>query len=132
MHLTRLGALALASAAGLRGGAALGGAPDMDTTNRTMHLAYASFCDEASLASWTCMWCSYPGADNLSIQLRHYVWNETSGVQGYVAFDAPGHRVIVAFRGTSDYKNDLEDAAIFVHVPKHIAGATRSWSPSSY
>jgi hypothetical protein len=28
-------------------------APDMTTTNRTMHLAYASFCDEGALASWT-------------------------------------------------------------------------------
>lgn len=93
--------------------------PDMNETNRTLHLAYASFCDEADLKNWSCMWCAGSGA---TVELIQFVANTSAGTQGYVGLDRAHARVVVGFRGSSNLANDVEDAAFLLLPPKHLAG----------
>ena len=99
--------------------AGLAAAVDMNETNRTLHLAYASFCDEADLKNWTCMWCAGSGA---TVELIQFVANTSAGTQGYVGLDRAHARVVVGFRGSSNLANDVEDAAFLLLPPKHLAG----------
>ena len=50
--------------------------PDMNETNRTLQLAYVSFCDEADLKSWTCMWCAGSGA---TVELIQFLSTTSAG-----------------------------------------------------
>ena len=50
--------------------------PDMNETNRMLHLAYVSFCDEADLKSWTCMWCAGSGA---TVELIQFLSTTSAG-----------------------------------------------------
>ena len=50
--------------------------PDMNETNRMLHLAYVSFCDEADLKNWTCMWCAGSGA---TVELIQFLSTTSAG-----------------------------------------------------
>ncbi|KAJ1453489.1 Alpha/Beta hydrolase protein [Pelagophyceae sp. CCMP2097] len=105
---------------------------DAVAANRTLHLAFASFCGAASLQRWDCTWCKSTGAD---VELLAFLNSTEYGTQGYVGLDFAGARLVVAFRGSSDVRNWIEDADIateqFAPAPPGVvvhAGFNRAYS----
>jgi len=81
--------------------------PSMKTTNETLHLAYSAFCDEKAVMDWSCRWCEKSNGDITGVKYIKKFWE---GTQGYVALDLSEKRIIVAFRGSKNLANGIEDA----------------------
>ena len=70
----------------------------------------ASYCSNRSaLASWTCRRCSPPNSNAPALSHVQVLWNASSQVQGYVAYEAAANLTVVAFRGSVGTLNWLED-----------------------
>ena len=101
-------------------GGALAAAPfssspfDAADTNRTLHLAYAAFCNASAVAAWDCQWCVGPGAYAEPLEMSAYLKDDKAGTQGYIAIDRVRQRVVVAYRGSKNLANDIEDADFFL------------------
>jgi len=91
--------------------------PDMVSSNFTLNLAYAAFCGETDLMTWTCHWCAGSGAN---VELLAFLTNSTAGTQGYVGLDREHGRVIVSFRGSDNMANDIEDGVIILQTPRNL------------
>ena len=83
---------------------------DIDDANRTLHLAWTAFCNESAVAAWNCQWCSGPSTYDAPLEMVTYLKDPKAGTQGYVAVDYPRQRVVVAYRGSKNLANDIEDA----------------------
>jgi len=88
---------------------------DVSAANKTLHLAWASFCNETALKAWNCEWCgtnAYQG-----IALTAFLKDPLTGTQGYVALDAARQRVVVAYRGSKNLANGIEDGEFWLTRP---------------
>ena len=83
---------------------------DVEDANRTLHLAYAAFCNETAIAAWNCQWCNGTNTFAEPLEMTSYLKDKKAGTQGYVAVDRPRRRVVVAYRGSKNLANDIEDA----------------------
>ncbi len=85
----------------------------------------ASYCSNRTLlASWTCPKCSPPGSNAPALSHVQVLWNATSQVQGYVAYEAAANLTVVAFRGSVGTLNWIEDFD-FSLVPHPACAACR-------
>merc|ERR1719203_1842935 len=105
-------------AAGADKDRAAGPAPSFDVgeANRTLHLAWSTFCDRAAVTSRSCGWCAGPhayGADDLEVRPGWYLEDEGAGTRGYVALDRGRGRVVVAYRGSDNVQNTLQDQSFW-------------------
>ena len=73
----------------------------------------------AQLTAWDCPPCAKAGAAARTTVLD----NSTSGMQGYVA-DMKGGDIVVAFRGSSDVMNWIDD---FEFIPQVGVGVEKVW-----
>jgi triacylglycerol lipase len=83
---------------------------DVSDANRTLHLAYTAFCNESAVAAWNCQWCTGPNTYAEPVELVKYLKDTKAGTQGYVGIDRARSRVVVAYRGSKNLANDIEDA----------------------
>lgn len=74
-----------------------------DKANRTLHLAWASYCNESSLEAWTCQWCE----PESKLTLIEYLKDTKHGTQGYVGLQ--GNTIVVSFRGSKNFANTVQD-----------------------
>ena len=84
----------------------------LSTVNSTLHLAYSAFCPQEDLKTWSCIWCQPDTTP--AVELVQYLSNDKFGTQGYVGIDETSKRIIVAFRGSYNIPNDIEDALFFL------------------
>jgi len=84
---------------------------DVTSANQTLHLAYASFCNETALKEWDCHFC---GGNTPRVVLLKYLKNKLAGTQGYVGWDVAGGRLIVAYRGSMNVANYIEDGEFWL------------------
>jgi len=85
--------------------------------NRTLHLAWSAYCNETSLQDWNCEWCSLPYAAK-NVSLVQYLKDVNAGTQGFVGVDWEEERIIVAYRGSFNLANTIEDAEFWLtHAP---------------
>ena len=82
---------------------------DVEDANRTLHLAWTAFCNESAVTAWNCQWCSGPNTYP-PLEVVTYLKDHKAGTQGYVAIDYPRKRVVVAYRGSKNLANGIEDA----------------------
>lgn len=83
---------------------------DVDEANRTLHYAYASYCNETALRAWHCEWCSY---DERQLELINYFKGVDKSNIGFVGLDSASRRIVVSYRGSFNVINWLEDAEFF-------------------
>lgn len=74
--------------------------------NQTLHYAWASFCNETALRSWTCEWCQ---DETRTTQIQAYLKDTKAGTQGFVGIDEANNRIIVAYRGSYNFANTVQD-----------------------
>lgn len=94
-------------------GAVAADAFDVKRANDTLHYAWSSYCNETALRTWSCEWCVGSNAPP-RVQIQAYLADKLAGTQGFVGLDEAGGRIIVAFRGSSDLANDIEDAEFWM------------------
>jgi hypothetical protein len=70
---------------------------------KALSFAYAAFCPESALQSWTCEWCTHRTLVNSTTVTS----NALTGAYGYVS--VWNDTVVVAFRGSSDVMNWILD-----------------------
>ena len=88
-----------------------------------VHYSAASYCSNRSaLASWTCPRCSPPSSNAPPLRHVQVLWNASSQVQGYVAYEAASNLTVIAFRGSVGTLNWLEDFDVSL-VPRPDACA---------
>jgi len=89
---------------------------DQATATEALHLSYAAFCNETALSGWDCQWCN----TTQGTKLIQFVHNTDFGTRGYVALSprstSQSARVIVAYRGSSNWQNWLEDAEAALQI----------------
>jgi hypothetical protein len=89
-----------------------------------LHLAYSSFCSNEALQQWDCIWCADAGTPNM--KLLQYISNEKAGTQGYVGLDVDSNNIVVAFRGSYNTPNAIEDAEFWLSdcdfAPEGVGG----------
>lgn len=78
---------------------------EVKDANQTLHLAWASYCNETALRSWTCQWCEPQSKTEITAFLK----DTKEGTQGFVGIDEPNNRIIVAYRGSYNFANTVED-----------------------
>jgi hypothetical protein len=83
---------------------------DIEDANRTLHLAYAAFCNESAIVAWNCQWCTGTNTYEEPLEMAAYLKDTKTGTQGYVGIDHPRHRVVVSYRGSKNLANGIEDA----------------------
>ena len=89
-----------------------------------VYYSAASYCSNRSaLASWTCPRCSPPSSNAPPLRHVQVLWNSSSQVQGYVAYDAASNLTVIAFRGSVGTLNWLEDFDVTL-VPRPDACAS--------
>eukprot|EP00940_MAST-03C_sp_MAST-3C-sp2_P001177 g1177.t1 len=81
---------------------------DVDEANRTLHLAWSSYCNESALRQWTCQWCE----ENQNVEIVRYLKNKDAGTQGYVGIQQD--TIVVAFRGSKNFANTVEDVKFWM------------------
>ena len=89
---------------------------DVIAANATLHLAWAAYCNETALRAWSCEWCRSPAAPQ-GVRVSAFLKDAHAGTQGYVAFDANRTRIIVAYRGSHDLANTLQDMEFWMTRP---------------
>jgi len=74
-----------------------------------LHYAYAAYCPQSSLQSWTCKWCS--GNGTKGFQPTAFAFDEETNTFAYIGYLAANKTIIVAFRGTQSdsLKNWITD-----------------------
>lgn len=94
--------------------------------NRTLHLAWSSYCNESALRSWDCEWCTSPFAAK-HVQIQTYLKNDKAGTQGYVGIDTDLHQIVVAYRGSKNFQNVVQDAEFFLRsAPAELGFPSKS------
>lgn len=94
---------------------------DVGDANRTLHLAWSAYCNESALRAWNCEWCNTPfSAHHVSIQ--RYLKNKKAGTQGYVGIDAERNRIVVAYRGSKNFHNTVQDMKFWMRKPPADTG----------
>jgi hypothetical protein len=88
--------------------------------NRTLHLAWSSYCNESALRSWDCEWCTSPFAAK-HVQIQTYLKNDKAGTQGYVGIDTDLHQIVVAYRGSKNFQNVVQ---VSPHSESQVAAPT--------
>ena len=90
--------------------------------NKTLHLAWSAFCNESALQAWDCQWCTGAFA-HPRVQLTQYLKDVKAGTQGYVAVIGSEKKIVVAYRGSKNLANTVEDAEFWmVKSPFGTAG----------
>jgi len=84
---------------------------DHEVALDSLYFSYAAFCNKTALTKWDCQWCSRNSAT-----LVQFLESSEFGTRGYVAVDKANHRVLVSYRGSSNWQNTLEDAAAIKQV----------------
>ena len=64
---------------------------------------------ETALRAWNCQWCS--GA---ALNIQTYLKDIKAGTQGFVALDSERNRIVVAYRGSKNFANTIEDAKFWL------------------
>ena len=121
----RLAAVALLAAAAAGAGEPAAVGWDEDTARAALRVAYATWCPDAALQAWDCGYCTHAVTREEtagSLKVRRMFGDrvgegELLGLRGYVAdaerFGAvvpEGPAVVVAFRGSDNRRNALEDS----------------------
>ena len=78
---------------------------DVKDANNTLHLAWASYCNETALRDWSCEWCQ----DEIETEITAYLKDTKAGTQGFVGVDKANNRIVVAYRGSYNFANTVED-----------------------
>jgi len=83
---------------------------DEEHALKSLHFAYAAYCDNTSLANWSCKWCSDSSLD-MSSHGAGIV--DTAELQAFMGYDADQGQIVLSFRGTKfysfqDWIDDLE------------------------
>lgn len=96
---------------------------DEATAISGVHYTNAAFCNPANLHNWTCgKECDF----HPKMQEVTTAGNYEKGSQGYAAYDAAKNLIVLAFRGTSDVRNDIADADFIpVKYPEADCGDCR-------
>jgi hypothetical protein len=90
--------------------------------NKTLHLVWSAFCNESALQAWDCQWCTGAFA-HPRVQLTQYLKDVKAGTQGYVAVIGSEKKIVVAYRGSKNLANTVEDAEFWmVKSPFGTAG----------
>jgi len=93
------------------------GAVDVDfdvvEANKTLHLAWSAYCNETALQAWDCEWCTGPNSIP-NVNLVKYLKNKEAGTQGFVGIDNTRKRVVVAYRGSKNFENTVQDAEFWM------------------
>ena len=79
---------------------------DLAGAKRWVYLANAAYCSQSALESWS---CGDNCAAGVAASAVVFVAESLLSLQGYVAFDATSGTVVVAFRGTEDVENWIEN-----------------------
>lgn len=79
---------------------------DPRLANATLNLAWAAYCNQSVLQSWSCKWCDQAH----KLTLLQYLQDTSKGTQGYVALDLEQSNIVIAVRGSINFMNDIEDA----------------------
>ena len=82
---------------------------DVHDANRTLHYAWSAYCNETALRAWNCQWCI-----DSALSIEAYLKDTKEGTQGYVGIDADRKRIVVAYRGSKNLANTIEDAKFWL------------------
>ena len=82
---------------------------DVQDANRTLHFAWSAYCNETALRAWNCQWCT-----DTPLSIEAYLKNKKAGTQGFVGIDAQRNRIVVAYRGSKNFANSVEDAKFWL------------------
>ena len=87
-----------------------GGVPfDVHDANRTLHFAWSAYCNETALRAWNCQWCT-----DAALSIEAYLKDTKAGTQGFVGIDEKLNRIVVAYRGSKNFANTVEDAKFWL------------------
>jgi hypothetical protein len=82
---------------------------DSDAAMMGWYLSKSAFCDRAAIVNWSCPTCgNVPGLEH--VLLSH---NESTGGQGYCGYLPSSNTVIIAFRGSDDIQNWINNLDFF-------------------
>eukprot|EP01121_Diplochlamys_sp_Union-15-3_P001362 TRINITY_DN1118_c0_g1_i1.p1 TRINITY_DN1118_c0_g1~~TRINITY_DN1118_c0_g1_i1.p1 ORF type:complete len:296 (-),score=21.78 TRINITY_DN1118_c0_g1_i1:47-934(-) len=77
-----------------------------------LYLAFSAFCPRFELLLWNCSWCQYTP----DFKIKTVVSSNDTGAYGYVAFSPTNKTIVVAFRGTDNFINDIIDVEFWTTV----------------
>merc|ERR550539_2155222 len=66
---------------------------------KALYHAYGAYCDDSSLANWSCKWCEYH--PNFEINSPGGVL-VNSGLQVYMGYDPVTPQIVMSFRGSDN------------------------------
>ena len=78
------------------------------------YYAKVAFCDPAVIQTWTCAPCANKTQGGINVTVFDTSPVNGSGVQAYSAYNEQENRIVIAFRGSSNVINDLEDIDYFL------------------
>ncbi|KAJ3102867.1 hypothetical protein HDU97_000250 [Phlyctochytrium planicorne] len=70
----------------------------------------ASYCSLDAMKAWSCKACQTTAAGNTNVTTFS---NDGTGMQGYVGYNAGLNTIVVAFRGSSNIQNWIQNLAFF-------------------
>ncbi|KAJ3218551.1 hypothetical protein HDU67_005110 [Dinochytrium kinnereticum] len=90
-----------------------------DVLSQYAAFSAASYCDLQVLKNWGCKTCQNKAAGTTNVTTFD---DGFTGMQGYVGFNARLNTVVVAYRGSSNIQNWIQNLA-FIRVDANIANA---------
>lgn len=90
--------------------------PSIKSIKKNVLYAGAAICNDTSLKEWTCGYCKKVSNTTLISIFK----DEKTEARGYIAIDNDDKAIILSFRGTTVWKNWLEDFAFMQIVDEDI------------
>jgi len=95
--------------------------PNLTDVEHFVHFAAASFCHGRVLSRFTCKECKLLGR---SVKLVQVIRNRNGGTLGFVSVDNVRREIVVAYRGTNNLANLIQDLA-YAWLPSPRGDGTR-------
>lgn len=80
---------------------------DPEAQMSNFYHAWSAFCPPSNLFAWDCEYCFH----NPGFKVVDVLEDKTTGVQGYIGYNALNSTIILAFRGSSNIPNWIVDFA---------------------
>jgi len=93
---------------------------DVAQAQLSVNLSASAYCNEQQVRAWTCVPCVGSG---LKLDVLDFFYAKETDTNGYVGVDHDNERIIVAFMGTRDIKQWIENFD-FVKRPLPYPGAS--------